>query len=87
MDDRLDRRGEFGIIEGFHNKGYATEALKAFTDWLLKQPEVEKLTAECLEENVASMHVLSKAGFVITGMRESDEGKLLLWRYNTHPAQ
>ena len=72
----------YGIIEDFRNKGYATEALKALSEWLLQQPEVEKLIAECLEENVASMHVLSKAGYIITGMRESEEGKLLVWRFS-----
>ena len=77
----------YGIVEDFRNRGFATEALKALSEWLLQQPEVEKLTAECLEENVASMRVLSKSGYVITGTRESDEGKLLLWRYNANLLQ
>jgi len=57
----------YGISEKHQNHGYATEAVKAVTDWALKQPNVSVIEAEAEVENAASLRVLEKCGFVATG--------------------
>jgi [ribosomal protein S5]-alanine N-acetyltransferase len=49
----------------FWNKGYCTEAVRYFLDYLFKQqPERREITAWVFEDNVASRRVLEKCGFV-----------------------
>lgn len=69
----------YGINPTYQNRGYATEAAQALVTWALGQPAVELVRAECLEENLASIRVLEKAGFSCVGRRVDEEGKLLLW--------
>lgn len=61
----IERGVEIGYAIGnnHQNKGYATEAIIAFCNWLfteLKLPEVYGIVAS---ENVASIKALEKAGF------------------------
>ena len=56
-------------------QGYAGEAARALTEWALGQPGVRRVTAECLEDNLASIRVLEKIGMRPIG--RTDEG--LLW--------
>lgn len=60
-------------------RGYATEIVGALTAWLLNQPTVSLVTAECLETNIASVRVLEKTSFEIVGKNAGDEGPLLMW--------
>lgn len=69
----------YGLSPAFQGRGYATEMVGALTAWLLEQPSVTRVTAECLETNTASARVLQKTGFKLTSKKASAEGPLLLW--------
>ncbi len=58
----------YGIAEDYQGSGYATEAVTAAADWALKQDNVTCVTAEAETENIASVRVLEKSGFVPTGI-------------------
>lgn len=55
----------FDLKEG--GRGFATEALEAFTDAVFTRFEVSSLGADVFHDNPASMRVLTKAGFEKTG--------------------
>ena len=57
-------------------KGYMTEAVRAVTDWLLRQPDIYRVFATCDVDNPASAKVMEKAGMKYEG---------LLRRYMVHP--
>jgi ribosomal-protein-alanine N-acetyltransferase len=65
----------FGIDPAFRKKGYATDAVKRFTDWALSQNDIQKVIAECEPDNKPSVRVLEKAGMQKTGI----EGDLIKW--------
>ena len=72
----------YGILPDFHNRGYATEAVKAVTAWALSQPGVNTITAETEADNLASQKVLHNCGFLATG-KQGEEGPLfVLSRWN-----
>ena len=52
----------YGIIPSFRGKHYATEAVCALIDWAAATGAVRRISAECDEGNVASVHVLRAAG-------------------------
>ena len=78
---------ENGLIEIGYNilvleareRGYATETVGVLVSWLLEQPSVRVVTAECLETNHASVRVLQKTGFKQVGQKPDEEETLLLW--------
>jgi len=55
----------YSVLPAFRGHGYATEAAQALVGWARVQPGVRRITAECLEDNWASIRVLEK-----TGMRQ-----------------
>ena len=57
----------YGVIEKERDKGYATEAVKAATEWALNQPKVKAVEAETEPNNEKSQRVLKKCGFVFSG--------------------
>lgn len=65
----------YGILPEFQGRGYATEAVRAVTQWALSQPGVRCITAETEATNAASQKVLVKAGFTATG-EYGEEGPL-----------
>ncbi len=67
----------YGILPEFWGRGYATEAIRAVTEWALSVPNVNCITAETEEDNIASQRVLEKAGFVPTGLN-GEEGPLFV---------
>jgi ribosomal-protein-alanine N-acetyltransferase len=69
----------YAVNRSFWGRGYATETVGAIVAWALTQPEVRRVTAECLESNPASARVLEKSGFQRVGRRSTVEGDLLLW--------
>lgn len=70
----------YGINPSYQNRGYATEMVQALTEWCLSQPIVSRVTAECREDNYASIRVLEKAGFKRVGQRvDAEDGALILW--------
>ncbi len=57
----------YGLLPEHWGKGYATEAVRAVTEWALAQPGVKTVEAETEPGNAASQRVLAKAGFLPTG--------------------
>lgn len=45
----------YGMIPEAQNKGFATEAVKAITDWAFSSGQVEKVIAECSIDNQPSI--------------------------------
>lgn len=52
----------FGIIPEMHNKGIATESVRAIIEWALSSIIVKKIVAECLIDNIPSIKVLENWG-------------------------
>ena len=69
----------YAINRSQRGRGYATEMAGGLVAWALRQPDVERVTAECLARNAASVRVLEKLRFGRVGRRGSPEGQLLLW--------
>ncbi|GAB3934119.1 GNAT family N-acetyltransferase [Larkinella terrae] len=69
----------------FEGKGYTTEAVNCFLDWIFEQPDVKTVIADTLREFNASQRVLQKTGFTFVG--EVEEG--VRWRKSRpdHPVQ
>ena len=57
----------YGINDEYQGNGYVTEAVKAVSEWALKQSNVTALEAETNEDNISSKRVLDKCGFVPNG--------------------
>ena len=69
----------YGINDGYENKGYTTEAVKAMVEWASKEPNVKQIEAEAEEENHASIRVLEKCNFIPNG-EKGEEGIRFVWR-------
>lgn len=54
----------YHIAKEFTGKGYATEALKAFLEYMKVEKILDKVYGICVSENVASKKVLQKCGFI-----------------------
>ena len=72
-----DGNVEFGysIVPDYRGQGYATEAARAMIEWAFEQPGVKRVTADCLNNNYASIRVLEKAGM----QQIETEDNLLRW--------
>jgi len=57
----------YSVLPAFRGRGYATEAARALIDWGFAQPGVQRIVANCLADNAASIRVLEKAGMRQTG--------------------
>lgn len=68
----------YGIGEEYQGQGYATEAVQAVVDWVLKQPNVTAIEAECEAGNKASLRVLEKSGFIATGKIGNEGPRFIL---------
>lgn len=66
------RLPEFGFMidPGYWGRGIATEAARAFIDYAFEATPVDRLTADVDPRNLASLKVLEKLGFTITGTAE-----------------
>ena len=69
----------YGIDERYQGHGYATEAVSAVTAWAAQQEGISRIEAEAEEDNIASLRVLEKSGFVPTGER-GEEGSRFVWK-------
>ena len=63
----------YGILDKYHGKGYATEAVKAAISWAFDQPGVTIIEAETEKDNAKSQRVLQKCGFTANG-KTGEEG-------------
>ncbi|MGP4062432.1 GNAT family N-acetyltransferase [Halobacillus sp. H74] len=66
----------YGIESAQQNKGFATEALKSIIEWAFNTGSVNKIMAECLEDNAPSIRVLEKVNMIKI---HKDEG-MLYWQ-------
>jgi RimJ/RimL family protein N-acetyltransferase len=53
----------YAIVPSARRQGYATEAIAALTAWSLAQPDVDRVRAQTLPDNEASIRALLRAGF------------------------
>ncbi len=70
----------YGILEKYQGKGYATEAVKAISNWAFQEPKVTAIEAEIDDKNIASKKVLEKCGFVFTGKNGKEGTRYKLTR-------
>lgn len=71
-EDPHHKRASFGIMIGERSawgKGYATEALALLEQYAFDALGLHKLTAGAVAENVGSIRMLEKRGFVVEGRR------------------
>ena len=79
IDDKGIVEIGYGINEGYENKGYMTEAVRAIVKWASEQPNVNHIEAEAEENNYASIRVLEKCNFVPNG-KIGEEGIIFVWK-------
>jgi len=66
----------YGISLSEWGKGYATEAVHAIIQWAFSSQKVDRVIAECLEDNYASIKVLKKLGMQEVGA----EDNMIQWK-------
>jgi [ribosomal protein S5]-alanine N-acetyltransferase len=69
----------YRLDEKFWNKGYATEASKAWLDYGFKEMEIDKMNAYTHAENGASNRVLSKCGMKLMEDYPDKDGVIWKW--------
>ncbi|HNY28459.1 MAG TPA: GNAT family N-acetyltransferase [Candidatus Sumerlaeota bacterium] len=67
------------IVPGSRRQGFAREAVGAYVAWLLAQPAVQVIRAECLVSNVPSCRILERVGMRTAGFFEDEEGPKVRW--------
>jgi ribosomal-protein-alanine N-acetyltransferase len=70
--ERWHQRGDVGIIIGDRSQwgyGYATEAIRAFTDAMFVDLALAKITAGAYATNVGSIRAFEQAGFHVEATR------------------
>ncbi|WP_234335845.1 GNAT family N-acetyltransferase [Streptomyces sp. NRRL S-1022] len=67
-----DRRVEIGydLVTGARGQGYATEALRALTEWALARDDVGTVIATVEPDNLPSQRVVTRAGFTRATVEE-----------------
>lgn len=55
----------YDIVPKYQGHGYATEMARALIEWAFQQPNVSRVTAECLDNSTPSVRVLEKVGMKI----------------------
>lgn len=75
----------YAVLPQFQRQGYATELVVAMTEWALAQPSVERVTAEVMADNQASLRVLAKAGFEPAGEGEEPGSLRFVFRPGHRP--
>jgi RimJ/RimL family protein N-acetyltransferase len=70
----------YGITEQYQEHGYATEAVKAISNWAFQEPKISSIEAEIDSKNIASKKVLEKCGFVFTGKNGKEGPRYKLTR-------
>ena len=71
--DSFHKRAGLGILianEEYRRKGYASMALKCLVDYCFKTLQLHQLYCNILSNNVESMDLFKKQGFVETGIKK-----------------
>jgi ribosomal-protein-alanine N-acetyltransferase len=69
----------YRLNENFWNKGYATEASKAWLDFGFNQMKIDKMNAYTHSENGASNHILQKVGMKLMENYPDKDGVIWKW--------
>lgn len=62
----------YSLIETYHGRGFATEAVRALVRWAFSHPDVERIIAHTFPELKPSIRVLEKNGFSHVGEGEEE---------------
>jgi [ribosomal protein S5]-alanine N-acetyltransferase len=65
----------YSIVPAYQGNGYASEATQAMVNWAFGHESVRRVTANCLNDNRASIRVLQTVGMTQIGR----SGPLLDW--------
>lgn len=67
--DNINESLEVGycLSDKFWNKGIMTESLSLVLDFVFNQMEINRITSKCAINNIPSMRVLKKCGFLYEG--------------------
>jgi [ribosomal protein S5]-alanine N-acetyltransferase len=65
----------YGIIKEERRKGYAEEAVTTIINWAFSNEIVNEITAQCLMDNMGSIHLLQKFNFIET----KKDDKMIYW--------
>jgi [ribosomal protein S5]-alanine N-acetyltransferase len=57
----------YSLLDQFHNRGYATEALGGFLSWAWRHTSLRRVIADTFPNLTASIRVLEKCGFALCG--------------------
>ena len=71
--DPQNKRAGVGIVVLEHmdrNKGIGAEALSLLCDYVFKVLGLRQLYANVMEENLASLHLFKKMGFIAVGLKK-----------------
>jgi RimJ/RimL family protein N-acetyltransferase len=70
----------YGVEPDHQNRGYATEAAQALTDYAFASGRVSLVRAHTLPERNASTRVLTKCGFAFVGeVIDPEDGRVWRW--------
>lgn len=73
--DRTAKKTEFGILiadDNSRGKGYGTKCTLTMVNYAFKVLGMHKVTAEVLSENIASLAMFKKCGFLVDGCLRDD---------------
>ena len=65
----------YSVLAEYHRQGYGSEAIAGLVGWAFSHPAVTAVIAETLPSLPASMRLLEKLGFTLTGSG-SEEGSI-----------
>jgi ribosomal-protein-alanine N-acetyltransferase len=57
----------YGIVPSQEGKGYATEAMRAFLEWICRDSRTRRIVGETHPRRVASIAVMEKCGMSFVG--------------------
>lgn len=66
----------YSIVENYRGFGYANEGVKALINWALEDKRVNKIIAQCNENNIPSIRLLKRVGMDNVGMKDN----MLQWQ-------
>ncbi len=71
----IHRRADVSLFIGDSTcwgKGYATESIKALSDWAFNELDIQKLSAGIYSGNIGSLRAFEKAGFCLEGTLKNE---------------
>ncbi|WOF16129.1 GNAT family N-acetyltransferase [Methanoplanus sp. FWC-SCC4] len=71
----------YSVLEQFQNRGYATEAVKAMTEWFCGHDFKKRIIAKTGSENTPSIRVLEKNGFKQSDFDNENDLWVYLYKY------